>query len=246
MCLGKKKVTRNNYKHFIDELSRFPNWVKSLIGKEINMLAVTDQSVYIFTQYKPILTFKGSCELRMKNTGFDNNIYNILDLVSKDYSIAEISLDTYLTLEEIASYFLMCISERYIEIPENSNVLSVANFLSGRYKIGEYFVHTKIISQKQLSQAIEVDVKSKNNRKFGQILIDLGFINEESLKSIISLKDESKKRFILDYQEVPKTELAYTNTADDYKKKIEDLKEENKKLKAKLNQLLTMVKTNEY
>ena len=103
-----------------------------------------------------------------------------------------------LTEEEIASYFLMCISEKYLEQPENSKILSVANYLSGRYKIGEYLVSTKVISEKQLEKAIEVDLNSKNNRKFGQILIDLGFIKEESLKAIILLKDEAKKRFILD------------------------------------------------
>lgn len=247
MCLGKKKVNRKNYKHFIDELSRFPNWIKSLVSAELAKTATTsDKSVYSFTEYRPILTFKGSCELKMRNTGFDVNIYNILDLIAKDYSIAEISLDTYLTLEEIASYFLMCISEKYLEKPENSQILSVANYLSGRYKIGEYLVSTKVISEKQLEKAIEVDLNSKNNRKFGQILIDLGFIKEESLKAIILLKDEAKKRFILDYHEVPKSEFAYANMADEYKKKIDDLQAENKKLKAKLNQLLAMVKTNEY
>ncbi len=247
MCLGKKKVNRKNYKHFIDELLRFPDWVKSLVSTELRQKSGnSDDSVYSFTQYRPTLTFKGSCELKLKNTGFDVNVYNILDLVSKDYSIAEISLDTYLTLEEIAAYFLMCITERYLEKPENFQILAVANFLSGRYKIGEYLVSTKVISEKQLSQAIEIDLNSKNNRKFGQILIDLGFVKDEDLKSIISLKEDSKKRFILDYHEVPKSEIAYANMADEYKKKIEDLQAENKKLKAKLNQLLSMVKTNEY
>jgi len=116
----------------------------------------------------------------------------------------------------------------------------------GSRKILQFSNQLKLYFEKQLEKAIEVDLNSKNNRKFGQILIDLGFIKEESLKTIILLKDEAKKRFILDYHEVPKSEFAYANMADEYKKKIDDLQTENKNLKAKLNQLLAMVKTNEY
>ena len=116
----------------------------------------------------------------------------------------------------------------------------------GSRKILQFSNQLKLYFEKQLEKAIEVDLNSKNNRKFGQILIDLGFIKEESLKAIILLKDEAKKRFILDYHEVPKSEFAYANMADEYKKKIDDLQTENKNLKAKLNQLLAMVKTNEY
>ena len=56
------------------------------------------------------------------------------------------------------------------------------------------------------------------------------------------IKEEAKKRFILDHNEVPKINQEYSSEIDQYKKQIEDLKDENIRLKNRLEQLLTMVK----
>lgn len=240
-------MNRKNFKQYINQLSKFPDWMKTVIAEELlNNTGKSDNDIsYVFATYKPILTFKGQCELQSKNTGFDRNIYNILELISKDYSISEISLDTYLTLGEVSSYFIMSVNDGFVEVPEDKKILSVANFLSGKSRIGEYLSDCNKINDEQLSQAVNLDKTNKMDRKFGKILMDLGFVQEGDIHNIIKLKNDAGKRFILDYNEVPNGTLVYSNISDKYKKEIEDLQLENKKLKSKLNQLLTMVKMND-
>ena len=59
------------------------------------------------------------------------------------------------------------------------------------------------------------------------------------------IKEEAKKRFILDHNEVPKINQEYSKEIDSYKKQIEELTKENKILKTRLEQLLAMVKKND-
>ena len=76
-------------------------------------------------------------------------------------------------------------------------------------------------------------------------MVDLGLISQKQFDKILSLKEEAKKRFVLDHNEVPKINQEYAKIADTYEKQIEDLKKENLMLKNKLNQLLAMVKNND-
>ena len=51
---------------------------------------------------------------------------------------------------------------------------------------------------------------------------------------LLSIKDEAKKRFILDHNEIPKIAEAKT-----YEEKIENLEKENKQLKMRIRELLS-------
>ena len=64
------------------------------------------------------------------------------------------------------------------------------------------------------------------------------------MKAILVLKEEAKKRFILDATTVPKPEAAFSNEKEELEKEISNLKDENLKLKRKLLQLLELVKRN--
>jgi len=218
--------------------------MKNILAKELSKQDTND-TIYIYTTYRPVLTYRGSCELKSAQTNFDRNIYNILELIEKGYSLCEISMDTYLTLEEISSYFLLCLNSGYIETPENPSIINLANFIAGKTRTGEFLSDNKTITKEQLSQAANIDTQSKSGRKFGQILSDLGFVNKKDIENLFIFKDESKKRFIVDYNEIPESIRKYSNPEDKYKKEIEDLQAENKKLKTKLNQLLLLVKTND-
>ena len=173
------------------------------------------------------------------------NIYNILEYCDNDSSISEITLNTYMSMEEIANYFLFCVDEGYLQIPDNSQILNIAGFLAGKYRTGEYFVQNGIISEAELDKAVDNYNNKKENKKFGQSLVDLGLITQKQLDIILSIKEEAKKRFVLDHNEIPKINQEYVKTSDEYEKQIEDLKKENKQLKMKLTQLLAMVKNND-
>ena len=64
------------------------------------------------------------------------------------------------------------------------------------------------------------------------------------MKAVLQLKEEAKKRFILDYNTVPKPETTFSNENQKYEEEIAKLKDENLKLKRKMLQLLELVKRN--
>ena len=204
-----------------------------------------DDMAFIFATYKPVLTYKGKCELDYKKSNFDANIYNILKYADIDSSISDVVLNTYMSMEEIANYFLFCVDEGYMQIPDDSRILNIAGLLAGKYSTGEYLVNNGTISTEQLNDAVGSFKNEKTPKKFGQFLVDLGLISQKQFDKIISLKEEAKKRFVLDHNEVPKINQEYTKATDSYEKQIEDLKKENLMLKNKLNQLLSMVKNND-
>ena len=239
-------VKREFLKQFLNKISNFPSWVKEIIYKKLSEeFDNKENPAYIFAAYKPILTYKGRCELEFKKSGFDTNIYNILQGADADCSISEITLNTYLSMEELAGYFLFCVDEGFFELPDNSQILNIAGFLTGKYNTGEYFVNSGTITESQLDDAVKNNNNKEPNKKFGQVLVDLGLISQKQLDTILSIKEEAKKRFILDYNDVPKFNSEYAKEKDNYEKQIEDLKQENAILKKKLEQLLTMVKRND-
>lgn len=236
-----KNLKRQFLTQFLNKISTFPMWVKEIIYIKLSQEFVKNEdSAYIFATYKPVLTYKGRCEVDSKKSGFDTNIYNILESADKDSSISDITLNTYLSMEETAGYFLFCVDEGYFEIPDDSQILNLAGYLAGKYRTGEYLVNSGKISESELDTAVER--QTNENKKLGQILIDLGLISKQQLDAILKIKEEAQKRFILDYNEVPKLYHEYSDKAA---KQIQDLKEENNKLKTKLEQLLTMVRKND-
>ncbi len=235
-------MNRNFLSQFLSKISNFPTWAKEIIYNQLSEEVTQDNPVYEFSQYKPVLTYKGRCELDFRKSGFDTNIYNILQSSDNDCSISDIVLNTYLSMEEVAKHFLFCVDEGFFEIPDNSQILNIAGFLTGKYRTGEYLVNSGTLSANQLDNAISQQQNSSSDKKLGQHLIDLGFITKKQIDFIIKLKEEAQKRFILDHNEVPKVE---SNEIEIYKKKIEALQTENKQLKTKLEQLLVLVKRND-
>ena len=228
-------VHRNFLEKFLNKISSFPDWIKQIIYINLSREVSTQNDLaYIFATYKPVLTDKGKCELANQVPKFDENIYNILSYCDSGASISEIALNTYLSLEEIANYFLFGVDEGYIQLPDNSQILNIAGFLAGKFRTGEYFVKDGIISESQLDVAVlnyEHRAK-KNDKKFGQILIELGLISQQQLDVILKIKEEAQKRFILDHNEVPKIK-----EAQDYEKQIAELKKENTQLKLQIHEL---------
>ena len=237
-CLwGNTKVQRNFLEKFLNKISGFPSWIKEIIYVNLSKEIDADSNpAYIFASYKPILTDKGKCEFDYKKSHFDQNIYNILGYCDIGASISEISINTYLSLEEIANYFLFGLDEGFIQLPDNSQIINIAGFLAGKYRTGEYFFHDGTISEQQLDDAIlnyEHRAK-KNNKKFGQSLIEMGLISQKQLDMILYIKEEAKKRFILDHNEVPRI-----REDKDYEQIIADLKRENQQLKNRLKDLVS-------
>ena len=238
------KLKRQNLTKFVNNLENFPKWLKRIIIGELSKdLGNEKDLTSIFGTYNCILTYKGKCELETKSVGLDENIYNILDEIKNNHSIGEIVLNTYLSFEEIARYFLMILKSEYIEPPQNKKIIDIASFIAGKYRLGEYLLNDGRIQKTQLEDAVE-EFQSANdtNNKFGQVLLNKGYITEPELEKIILAKVESQQRFILNYEIIPTCQSEYSNIDTKYIKKLSELESENYKLKLKLKQLSTMVK----
>lgn len=248
-------MKKNNiFDLYIEKLLALPLWVKQVVFVKLKEDMSKDNfyefmeksSEEMFSLYIPILTFEGKTELEDRKSGLDSNFYNFLNLCNKDYSILEISLNMYLTMEEAAKYFMFCVEQKYIERPVSDEIYAMAGFIAGKLKTGEYLCENKTLTSSQIQQAVERQQKLKIDNqeylKFVEVLETLDFIREKDMKVVFKLQEEAKKRFILDYSNVPRAERMFTNVQEKTAAELEDLKEENKKLRQQLNQLLQLVK----
>lgn len=242
-------MKKNIFTTFLAKVEDFPLWFKQIIclklSEELKIQVcekfLKEKSDNIFSLYQPILTFKGSEELRQRNCGLDLNIYNFLDYSKNNSNILEISLNTFLSMEEVAKYFIFCVEQGFVEKPENIEIYAMAGFLAGKFRTGEYFVQKGIITKEQLEKA--VNSQPNSSKKFAEILIDMGFISQDDVSAMLAFKEEAKKRFVLDSNSVPDNETEFCKKEYEYKAEIESLQAENTMLKKKISQLLEIVKT---
>ena len=64
--------------------------------------------------------------------------------------------------------------------------MSMEVFSKRKKRIGEWLLREKVISQEQLDRALEV--KEHNDKKLGEIIVDLGFCSEEVIVDVLSRK----------------------------------------------------------
>ena len=241
-------MKKNIFNTFLSKIDNFPLWIKQIIFLKLSddikshvcEKFLKENSEDIFSLYKPTLTFKGSEELKNKSCGLDLNIYNFLEYCENNSNILEISLNTFLSMEEVAKYFIFCIEQGYIEQPENIEIQAMAGFIAGKFRTGEYFRQKGAITDEQLEKAVNISAKSQ--KKFAEILVDLGFITQDDVSAMLTIKEEAKKRFILDYNTVPQGKNEFCDKEEMYKKEITDLKTENEKLKKQISQLLEIIR----
>ena len=244
-------MRKNIFDLFLNKVFNVPLWIKQVmylkLAEEMHEKECADflnnNKDDIFSIFVPTLTFKGKTELTEKKCGLDNNLYNFLQCCADGYNILEISINNFLSMEEVAKYYELCLEQNFINLPESKDIQAMAGYISGKYRLGEYFVQKNIINEEQLQQAI-LSKNNNENQKFGEILVKLKYVTEQDLKTLLILKEEAQKRFVLDYNTMPKTEIEYSNNDQKYTEEISTLKTENTKLKAKMLQLLELVKKN--
>lgn len=248
-------LTKNILALFIDKLLAFPLWVKQVIFLRLNQdLAsslsddfISRQEDSLFHLYVPILTFAGRTELIEKKDGLDNNIYNFLSSVADGLSILEISMNNFWTLEEIAKYFIFCLEQNYIKTPDSVQVHAMAGFMAGKFRTGEYFKRVGKINVDQLERTIIKQKEYAENgtpMKVAEVMISLGYITEKDTSSLLIIKEEAKKRFILDSGIVPKESTDAPVDTVHFQEEIAKLTEQNNMLKDRLSKILAFIKKN--
>ena len=236
-------MRKNIINIFLEKLYGFPLWVKQVIFVKLkrdlekhNFNTICENS---FSMYCPTLTFAGRTELTDKKCGFDNNIYSFLEFCENDFSMLDIALTNFWSMEEVAKYFEFCAEQNFVTMPDSKEISAMSGFIAGKYRIGEYFHHKGSINQNQLDKAC--DEAKNSDKKFAKVLADLGFISYNDAISALMLKEEAQTRFVLDYNITPKCECA-TVQEQVVNKELEALKAENMLLKQKLSQLSGLMK----
>lgn len=240
---------------FFEKILAVPFWIKQYmylkLAKEMQDADYEDflrnNPTDILATFVPTITFKGKTELMERSCGLDNNIYNFLQHCANEYNMLEIAVNSFLSMEEVAKYYELCLEQNFIKTPESKEIHAMAGFIAGKFRTGEYFKQKGVLTVDQLQQAILTQrdtIQSGQQKKFGEILISLGYLKEDDMRAVLMLKEEAKKRFILDYNTVPKPETSFSDDSQKYQEEINNLKDENLKLKRKLLQLLELVKKN--
>lgn len=248
-------MIKNILEIFLDKLLAFPLWVKQIIylrlykslSSSLSEDFIMSEEDDIFQLYVPLLSYAGRMELSERTGGLDSNIYNFLTNVSNGLNILEISMNNFWTMEEVAKYFIFCLDQEYVKLPKSNYVYAMAGFMSGKFRTGEYFKRVGRINIDQLERILSKQreyAEKGTPMKMAEIMISLGFITEKDTSSLLTMKEEAKKRFILDAGLVPK-ELP-TNIKDEkyYQDEIAKLTEQNNMLKDRLTKILAFVKKN--
>lgn len=240
---------------FIEKLLAFPLWVKQVVFMKLyqdlskylseDFIKVKEQD--IFHLYIPTLTFIGKTELIEKKCGLDQNIYNFLANIDEGLNMLETSMNNFWTMEEVAKYYIFCLEQNYVKNPESNYVHAMAGFIAGKFRTGEYFKRSGKINVDQLEQTI---VKQKQTisegkpLKIAEIMISLGFVTEKDTSSLLIIKEEAKRRFILDTAIVPSIKTTAGSDNQQQQDEIAKLTEQNRLLKEQLNKILSFVKKN--
>lgn len=240
---------------FLDKLMLFPLWVKQIVylrlyqNLSLNLSEdfITVREADVFHLYIPTLSFIGKTELFERKCGLDENIYNFLNCINDGLNMLEISMNNFWTMEEVAKYYMLCLEQNYVKTPDSVYVHAMAGFMAGKFRTGEYFKRSGKINVDQLEKAIvkqKQSINDGNPLKIAEIMISLGYITEKDTSSLLLIKDEAKKRFILDSSIVPEIKVSQTEGEEQYKEEIAKLTEQNKLLKEQLNKILAFVKKN--
>ncbi len=246
-------LVKNILELFLDRLLEFPLWVKQIIYLRLyrNLsLSLSEDFIHtkeenIFHLDVPVLSFAGRTELNDRKNGLDVHIYNFLANTSEGLNMLEVSMNNFWTMEEVAKCYIFCLEQNYIKAPKSIYIYSMAGFMAGTLRTGEYFKRIGKINVDQLEQTIikqnEYAAK-KTPHKMAEIMISLGFITEKDISSLLIIKEEAKKRFILDFAIIPKEITGEIQHLKNYQAEIDKLTEQNNLLKAQLSKILAFVK----
>lgn len=243
-------LKKNILNTFIEKLKAFPLWIKQVIflylykdlkeATSENFIETNEDD--LLNLFVPTLSYVGRTELEERAKGFEPNLYTFLECVESEMSLLEIALNHFWTLEETCKHFLAAVDADLIKAPIPTKIIAMAGFMAGRYRTGEYFKRVGKINVDQLEMTIrrQKELTDQGQKaKIAQVMIDLGFVTEKDTHALMIIKEEAKKRFILDASIIPE---GVTGNDSKYVAEIDELKKQNAVLKAKLAKLLSMFK----
>jgi hypothetical protein len=244
-------MSKSLYIGFMEKLLAFPLWIKQTIfldlSKDLNNYLSNEfldvEEGDLFHIYKPELSEQGQNELLTKESNYDESIYAFLNCCSKGMTLIEIAIENNFTMEEVSKAFTFCKTSGYFSKDVPKLVAAIAGFIAGKYRTGEYFIRAGKMTIEQLDEVLnkQQEMNAEGKHVFiAELMVQLGFVRELDVKSIIFMKEEAGKRFSLNADEIPSITMERENY--DIRVENERLKEENEILKQKMDAVLTFIK----
>ena len=238
------------YVGFMEKLLAFPLWVKQTIfmdlSKDLTKYLSSEfldvEEGELFHIYKPDLSERGKNELLTKENKFDESIYSFLNCCSKGMSLIEIAIENNFTMEEVSKAFTFCKTSGFFSKDVPNLVSAIAGFIAGKYRTGEYFIRAGKMTIEQLDEVLNKQQEMKDAGKhvfIAELMVQMGFVRDLDVKSIIFMKEEAGKRFSLNANEIPS--LSMEREAYDIRVENTKLKEDNEILKQKIDMLLQFI-----
>ena len=158
-------------------------------------------------------------------------------------SLIEIAIENSFTMEEVSKAFTFCRKSGFFSKDVPNLIAAIAGFIAGKYRTGEYFIRAGKMTIEQLDEVLNRQQELNDAGKhvfIAELMVEMGYIKEMDVKSIMFMKEESGKRFSLNPEEVPNITLEKEN----YDIKVENarLREENEILKQKMDAILKFIK----
>lgn len=248
----------NIYADFTEKVLDSPLWVKEILYFILkqNLQTVLPCSnietdpANLYQHLRPQITYAGKKELeRLKQEDPHSRECKFLDALLNNMSIIEITLNNIWTLEETSGIYVDAIEKEFVARPENPVILAKASYFGNKIRIGEYLKRIGKIDVDQLEAAMRKQKESElaNEKKgFVSILVDMNLVNRDDTDNILLIKQESKKKFVLNFNTSAVTSGENDNLLmeqlEDKDKTIKRLTYENNLMKAKLRELLKIDK----
>lgn len=111
-------------------------------------------------------------------------------------TILEVCQENSWSLIQCSKIIVECIEQGLIEPISNNNISNIVYYISGRIRLGEYLLRNNKLSLDQVDKALytqkEISEQIGEKTKIGELLVNLGFINESDKEEILNLKENSK------------------------------------------------------
>jgi hypothetical protein len=244
-------MSKSLYLGFMEKMLAFPLWIKQSIflglSKDLTNYLSNEfldvEEGELFHIYQPELSELGQNELLTKESKFDESIYSFLGCCAKGMSLIEIAIENNFTMEEVSKAFTFCKTSGFFSKDVPKLVAAIAGFIAGKYRTGEYFIRAGKMTIDQLDKVLNKQQEMNESGKhvfIAELMVQMGYVRELDVKSVIFMKEEAGKRFSLNAEEVPSIAMEQEN----YDIRVENtkLKEENEILTQKMDALLTFIK----
>jgi hypothetical protein len=207
---GSPPATANLLDDLMNQLRHLPLWMKQVVYTEMKVDLEASISKNTLDSFErdhclqlmiPYLSIKGSQEYHQPTGRYPQAMKDLLTLGYQGMNVAGICVSLQWTLEQCSGVLLKAYQSDLLVPCPSPKIEATIRYLANETRLGEYLVQVDKLTWTQLEQAVNTqqyiqDVLGEKTG-MGDVLINLGFVTRQDSESILFLKEESKKAFIV-------------------------------------------------